>query len=103
MNQAVFITERIQMLAAKVLATHAAGRGLCLVGGFRYRMLDGSARASLDLDYHWDGDLVSKQAEIAEVSAANCCLRSNAKLDSSEMSVWPLGPRRIPWRCEQSN
>jgi hypothetical protein len=55
------------MLAAKILATHAAGRGLCLVGGFRYRLLDGSARASLDLDYHWDGDLASKQTEIAEV------------------------------------
>ena len=67
MNSVVSVTERIQMLAAKILATHAAGRGLCLVGGFRYRMLDGSARASLDLDYHWDGNLANKQAEVAEV------------------------------------
>ena len=66
MNSAALITERIQVLAAKILATHAAGRGLCLVGGFRYRMLDGSARASVALNYHWDGNLANKQAEARE-------------------------------------
>ncbi|MHB9046250.1 MAG: nucleotidyl transferase AbiEii/AbiGii toxin family protein [Pirellulales bacterium] len=51
-------------MAAKILAAHPAGRGLCLVGGFRYRLLDESPRASTDLDYHWEGDLQEKQAEI---------------------------------------
>lgn len=59
--------ERIQLLAAKTLATHPAGRGLCLVGGFRYRLLNQSARASNDIDYHWEGDLPGKQMEIVEL------------------------------------
>jgi hypothetical protein len=57
-------TERIQLRAVRVLATHPAGRGLCLVGGFRYRLLNESARASNDIDYHWEGDLQAKQMEI---------------------------------------
>lgn len=59
--------ERIQLMAAKILATHPAGRGLCLVGGFRYRLLNESARASNDLDYHWEGDLQKKQMEIVDL------------------------------------
>ncbi len=59
--------ERLQLLAVRMLATHPAGRGLCLVGGFRYRLLNGSARASNDIDYHWEGDLQSKQMEIVEL------------------------------------
>lgn len=58
--------EHIQLLTARILATHPAGRGLCLVGGFRYRLLNASARASNDLDYHWEGDLQAKQTEIVE-------------------------------------
>jgi len=65
---AIFETiERIQRLAATVLATHAAGRGLRLVGGFRYRLLNESARVSNDIDYHWEGDLQKKQLEVVEV------------------------------------
>ncbi|MFO7906702.1 MAG: hypothetical protein R6U98_28865 [Pirellulaceae bacterium] len=67
MNETIALMQRIQRLAARILATHPAGRGLCLVGGFRYRLLNKSARASNDLDYHWDGDLQRKQAEIVEV------------------------------------
>ena len=59
--------ERIQLLAAKTLATHPAGHRLCLIGGFRYRLLSGSARASNDIDYHWEGDLPRKQMEIADL------------------------------------
>lgn len=66
MNDAAAPTERIQRIAARVLATHPAGRGLCLVGGFRYRLLNESARASNDIDYHWEGDLQEKQNEIME-------------------------------------
>ena len=66
-NDAVALTERIQLIAAKILATHPAGRGLCLVGGFRYRLLNQSVRASSDIDYHWEGDLQQKQLEIVDV------------------------------------
>ncbi len=67
MNNDLAPIERIQYLAAKILATHPAGRGLCLVGGFRYRLLNESVRASNDLDYHWEGDLQSKQMEIVAI------------------------------------
>jgi len=58
--------EHIQRITARILATHPAGRGLCLVGGFRYRLLNESVRTSNDIDYHWEGDLQQKQQEIVE-------------------------------------
>lgn len=61
------ISERIQTLVAKLLATHPVGHQMHLIGGFRYRLLDASCRASVDIDYHWEGDLDEKQAEIVEV------------------------------------
>lgn len=61
------VIEAIQRLAVRVVATHAAGQGLCLIGGFRYRLLDGGARRSMDVDYHWDGDLAEKQSQLAEL------------------------------------
>lgn len=61
------IAEQIQTLAAKLMATQPVGHQLCLIGGFRYRLLDASCRASIDIDYHWEGDLDNKQAEIVEV------------------------------------
>ena len=67
MNYVVAQIERIQLLAARILATHPAGRGLCLVGGFRYRLLNRSARVSNDIDYHWEGDFQKKQMEIVKV------------------------------------
>jgi len=54
-------------MAAAMVATHPAGSGLCLVGGFRYRLLDRAARRSVDLDYHWSGDLDTKQRELADL------------------------------------
>ncbi len=61
------IVERVQRLAATILATHPVGHQLCLIGGFRYRLLNASARASSDIDYHWEGDLQRKQVEIVDV------------------------------------
>lgn len=58
------ITERVQRMVAAVVATHPAGAGLCLVGGFRYRLLDRGPRRSVDIDYHWEGDLAAKQREL---------------------------------------
>lgn len=58
------ITERLQRMVAALVATHPAGAGLCIVGGFRYRLLDKSPRQSVDVDYHWEGDLATKQQEL---------------------------------------
>jgi hypothetical protein len=66
-NGALAIPERIQTLAATIIATHSVGHRLCLIGGFRYRLLNASARVSADIDYHWEGDLQGKQAEIVDV------------------------------------
>ncbi len=61
------IVDRIQTLVATIVATHPAGHQLFLIGGFRYRLLNASARASADIDYHWEGDLQRKQAEIVDL------------------------------------
>lgn len=58
------VSERIQRMVAAVVATQPAGVGLRLVGGFRYRLLDRGVRRSIDIDYHWHGDLVAKQGEL---------------------------------------
>jgi len=63
-ENATVIAEEIQKLAARLLAINPAGHKLCLIGGFRYRLLNASCRASLDIDYHWAGDLARKQADI---------------------------------------
>jgi len=59
------IIEEIQKMAAKIVATNPAGNRLLLIGGFRYRLLDTSARTSTDLDYHWPGRLEEKQRELS--------------------------------------
>ncbi len=56
--------ETIQQLVAKLVATSPPGEGLRLVGGLRYRLLDGSCRSSLDIDYHWDKSLERKRDEV---------------------------------------
>ncbi len=56
--------EDIQRVVASHVATHPVGYNLPLIGGFRYRFLDGSVRTSDDIDYHWAGDLESKQEEL---------------------------------------
>lgn len=63
----LFLTEQIQRMAAALVATHPAGAGLCLIGGFRYRLLDRGARFSVDIDYHWIGDLATKQQELVNL------------------------------------
>lgn len=59
--------EQIQRLAASIIARQPVGHQLYLIGGFRYRLLDASCRTSVDIDYHWEGDLDDKQAEIVEI------------------------------------
>jgi hypothetical protein len=53
--------EELQRIIARTVAANPAGRNLLLIGGFRYRFLDESVRASDDIDYHWSGDLDEKQ------------------------------------------
>jgi hypothetical protein len=61
------LIEELQRLVARTVATHPAGRNLLLIGGFRYRFLDHSVRASDDIDYHWAGDLAEKQRELLDL------------------------------------
>ncbi len=61
------VSEEIQKLIAEMIATHPAGHRLCLIGGFRYRLLNRSCRTSTDIDYHSDGDLEQKQEAIADL------------------------------------
>jgi hypothetical protein len=67
MNEKPELFEKLQQLIARIIATNAPGEGLLLVGGFRYRLLDNSVRRSLDIDYHWGGDLKAKQKSLASL------------------------------------
>lgn len=64
MNERYEITERLQTLVAQLVATQPAGAGLCLIGGFRYRMLDRGPRRSVDIDFHWTESLTAKRTEL---------------------------------------
>ena len=61
--QAVVLSN-IQKSIARLVAITPAGHNLLLIGGFRYRFLDGSVRTSKDIDYHWSGSLEKKQQEL---------------------------------------
>ena len=56
--------DKLQRAVAKLIAVSPAGVKLLLIGGFRYRLLDNSQRFSVDIDYHWDGDIHQKQDEL---------------------------------------
>lgn len=56
--------DRLQRLVANSIARSPAGVNLLLIGGFRFRLLDNSQRFSVDIDYHWGGDLEAKQREL---------------------------------------
>jgi hypothetical protein len=56
--------DAVQRAIVKFVANSPAGHNLQLIGGFRYRFLDQSVRASEDIDYHWTGDLGAKQRQL---------------------------------------
>ena len=86
------ISEELQALIVRKLATNPAGRGLCLIGGFRYRLLDNGARRSMDIDYHWEADLTAKQQEVVELLRASLPPEVRARY-GLEVSVGPAkGP-----------
>lgn len=68
-NGETVVPEAIQRVVARLIATSPAGQGLSLIGGFRYRLLDEGPRRSMDVDYHWDGDLSEKQSSLARLLA----------------------------------
>ena len=61
------LIDQVQRWAARIIAMHREGVGLRLIGGFRYRLIDGSGRTSADLDYHWDHDLSAKRDEVVRL------------------------------------
>ena len=56
--------DRLQRVVARLIARSPVGVNLLLIGGFRYRLLDNSQRFSVDIDYHWGGDLEAKHREL---------------------------------------
>jgi hypothetical protein len=91
-SEAVKMSEEVQKLVVRVLATNPAGEGLCLIGGFRYRLLDSSCRRSLDIDYHWAGDLESKQSEIITLFRKKLLPLIRTRLDFSGSVSPATGP-----------
>ena len=104
------ITEQIQRKVAYLVATLPVGVGLCLIGGFRYRLLDRGVRRSVDVDYHWDGDLEAKQRELIDlferrllpdvrrqmglegsVGAARGAVAESTSVAVVELAFWQLG------------
>lgn len=63
-EESLEISEQIQRMVASLVATQPAGVGVRLVGGFRYRLLDRGVRRSVDIDYHWEGDLAAKRNDM---------------------------------------
>jgi hypothetical protein len=59
--------DRLQGVIARLIARSPAGVNLLLIGGFRYRLLDNSQRFSVDIDYHWGGDLEAKHRELVRL------------------------------------
>jgi len=59
--------DKLQKVIARLIATSPAGVNLLLIGGFRFRLLDNSQRLSMDIDYHWGGDLEAKQKELLQL------------------------------------
>lgn len=63
-NAQTDIPDKIQQMITRIIAENPAGRGLCLIGGFRFRLLDNSPRRSVDIDYHWNGDVAWKVEQL---------------------------------------
>jgi hypothetical protein len=86
------IVETIQKMAARLVATSPAGYRLFLIGGFRYRLLDGSARMSNDIDYHWDADLAAKQQELISLFQRKLIAEVNRQFGYDGSALPATGP-----------
>lgn len=87
------LTERIQKMVAVLIATQSAGAGLCLVGGFRYRLLDRGVRRSVDIDYHWEGNLADKQRDLVALCERRLLpdVRRQLGLEGTATPARPVG------------
>ena len=56
--------DNLQRVIARAVAKGPAGVYLLLMGGVRYRLFDKSQRFSVDINYHWGGDLEAKQRQL---------------------------------------
>lgn len=86
------VTEEIQRMAVRLLATTGAGFELALIGGFRYRLLDQGPRISRDIDYHWAGDLVAKRDELIDTFRRRLLPDVRRKFGYSGSASPPAGP-----------
>jgi predicted nucleotidyltransferase component of viral defense system len=84
--------DRIQKLVARIIATSPAGVRLLLIGGFRLRLLDASERFSVDLDYHWDGDLSKKQDELLKLCRRSIIKEVEREFGYQGSASVPTGP-----------
>jgi hypothetical protein len=84
--------EELQKLVARTVAVSPAGRNLLLIGGFRYRFLDGSVRTSDDIDYHWGGDLEKKQKELLALFERKLLPEVRRRLRYECTARLPTGP-----------
>jgi hypothetical protein len=84
--------ELLQQLVAHTVAVNPPGRNLALIGGFRYRFLDNSVRVSSDVDYHWDGDLAGKQAELVKLFNRTLLPEARRALDYYGRAQAAIGP-----------
>ncbi len=84
--------EKIQVMAARTVAVNPAGHNLLLIGGFRYRLLDQSARRSMDIDYHWDGSLQEKQGELLRLCRRSLVPQVRRELGYDGTVAIPTGP-----------
>ncbi|MDD5557485.1 MAG: hypothetical protein PHN82_09575 [bacterium] len=82
----------VQELIARLIASNPAGENLCLIGGFRYRLLDGSPRRSLDVDYHYDGDLAIRQREVASLLRRKLIPEAKTRYGLDGMVSFGRGP-----------
>lgn len=86
------IAEAIQRMAVRVVATNSAGRNLWLVGGFRFRLVDQSARRSLDLDYNCFDDLESRQKDLVALFRKKLLLEVRARFGFEGTAQPAAGP-----------
>jgi hypothetical protein len=82
----------LQRITARIVAMNPAGHRLLLIGGFRYRLLDRSARFSVDVDYHWEGDLAQKQGELLRLCRRLVLAQARRELGCDGTADLPTGP-----------
>lgn len=84
--------DRLQRFVANSIARSPAGVNLLLIGGFRYRLLDSSQRFSVDIDYHWAGDLEAKQRELLSLCRRSILGQLRRKLGYEGSASVRTGP-----------